>query len=90
MYKESRIPPFWQVPVESSPHGKARSKIYLPPDFEEGSGKRYPTVVYVYGGPGFQNTDLAWNQFDYQSYLAGAKVGKSKKNEKESGGVKPP
>ena len=40
------------------------------PDFN--SGQQYPLLVYVYGGPGFQAVDDKWNQYDYETYLAGS------------------
>lgn len=35
----------------------------LPPDFD--STKRYPVLIYVYGGPGHQTVNNAWNSDDY-------------------------
>ena len=41
---------------------KAQVKLMLPPDFD--SGKKYPLVVYAYGGPGYQavNKKFDWNE----------------------------
>lgn len=35
----------------------------LPPDFD--STKQYPVLIYVYGGPGHQTVNNAWNSDDY-------------------------
>ena len=56
------------VPVSNSDQ-KSRVKLYLPPDFNPSI--KYPLVVYVYGGPGFQVVDDQWNQYEYQTYLTG-------------------
>ena len=56
------------VPVSNSDQ-KARVKLYFPPNFDQNA--KYPMVVYVYGGPGFQLVDDQWNQYDYQTYLTG-------------------
>ena len=56
------------IPVSNSDQ-KARVKLYYPPDFN--SNIKYPMIVYVYGGPGFQVVDDTWNQHDFQSYLTG-------------------
>ena len=34
-------------------------RTVLPPDFD--AVKKYPAVVYVYGGPGLRNVDESWN-----------------------------
>ena len=56
------------VPVSNSDQ-KAQVKLYYPPDFNPNT--KYPMIVYVYGGPGFQVVDDTWNQYDYQTYLTG-------------------
>ena len=33
-------------------------KLLLPPHMEEGA--QYPVIVYVYGGPGFQQVTDTW------------------------------
>ena len=35
----------------------------LPPDFDP--NKKYPVLIYVYGGPGHQTVNNAWNSDDY-------------------------
>ena len=35
----------------------------LPPDFDP--GKKYPVLIYVYGGPGHQTVNNAWADSDY-------------------------
>lgn len=50
---------------------KAQVKMYLPPEFDP--TRQYPMLVYIYGGPGSQHVDLSFNQFEYQTYLAGSK-----------------
>ena len=42
---------FLEVPVSGTSQ-KAQVKLMLPPNFDPGSGKKYPLVVYAYGGPG--------------------------------------
>ena len=56
------------VPVSNS-NQEARVKLYLPPTFDP--SRKYPLIVYLYGGPGFQVVDDQWNQYDYQTYLTG-------------------
>ena len=56
------------VPVSNSDQA-ANVKLYLPPEFDP--SRKYPLIVYVYGGPGFQVVDDQWIQYDYQTYLTG-------------------
>ena len=60
---------FLEVPVSESDQ-KAQVKLMLPPDFD--SGKKYPLVVYAYGGPGYQavNKKFDWNEIG--TFLAGS------------------
>ena len=45
-------------------------RLVLPPDFDE--SKKYPTVVYVYGGPHAHNVDARWHwgSRSWETYLA--------------------
>ncbi|MBQ9561206.1 MAG: DPP IV N-terminal domain-containing protein [Prevotella sp.] len=45
-------------------------RMVLPPDFEE--TKKYPTVVYVYGGSHAHNIDASWhwNSRSWETYMA--------------------
>ena len=61
---------FLEVPVPGSDL-KAQVRMYLPPDFD--AQLQYPMVVYVYGGPGNQQVEKTFNQFDFQTYLSGSK-----------------
>ena len=56
------------VPVSNSDQ-EANVKLYYPPDFD--ANRKYPLIVYVYGGPGFQVVDEQWSQYEYQTYLSG-------------------
>jgi len=42
-------------------------KLYYPPNFDR-EGK-YPVLVHVYGGPGYQMVNYAFDLYDYQGYL---------------------
>ena len=59
-----------QVPIRGTDL-KAPVRMYLPPDFDPNT--KYPMLVYFYGGPGSQMVDLSFNQYDYQTFLAGSK-----------------
>jgi len=48
---------------------KAQVSMKLPPDFDAGSGKKYPMLVYVYGGPGSQLVNDRF-RLDWGDYLA--------------------
>ena len=45
-------------------------RLVLPPDFDE--SKKYPTVVYVYGGPHAHNVDARWHwgSRSWETYMA--------------------
>ncbi len=45
-------------------------RLVLPPDFDE--TKKYPTVVYVYGGPHAHNVDASWHwaSRSWETYMA--------------------
>jgi len=45
-------------------------RLVLPPDFDE--NKKYPTVVYVYGGPHAHNVDARWHwgSRSWETYMA--------------------
>ncbi len=45
-------------------------RLVLPPDFDE--QKKYPTVVYVYGGPHTRNVDAGWHwrSRSWETYMA--------------------
>ena len=45
-------------------------RMVLPPDFDE--KKKYPTVVYVYGGPHAHNVEASWhwNSRHWETYMA--------------------
>ena len=45
-------------------------RLVLPPDFDE--MKKYPTVVYVYGGPHAHNVDASWHwaSRSWETYMA--------------------
>lgn len=60
-----------QVPVSDFTTQKAQVKLYLPPDLNP--NKKYPLIVYVYGGPGSQFVNEKFNFYEYQTYLAGSK-----------------
>ena len=56
------------VPVSGSDQ-KAHVKLFYPPNFDP--SRKYPMVVYVYGGPGSQSVDDQWKLNSYQTYLSG-------------------
>ena len=60
---------FLEIPVSESDQ-KAQVKMMLPPDFDP--SRKYPMVVYAYGGPGFQavNKKFDWNEIG--TYLSGS------------------
>ncbi|MCM1078783.1 MAG: S9 family peptidase [Bacteroidales bacterium] len=45
-------------------------RLVLPPDFDE--NKKYPTVVYVYGGPHAHNVEASWHwaSRSWETYMA--------------------
>ncbi len=60
------------IPASVKDHApRVRARVYLPPDLNP--NVKYPTLVKVYGGPGSQIVDETFDQFDYQTYLAGTK-----------------
>ena len=61
---------YMEVPLHNSAQ-KAQVKMYLPPDFD--STLSYPTVVFVYGGPGNQLVTDQYDQSSFQTYLSGSK-----------------
>ena len=60
---------YLSVPVSESDQ-KAQVKLLLPPDFN--SGKKYPLVVYSYGGPGYQSVNMKFDWNEIGTYLAGS------------------
>lgn len=52
--------------------GKTRLyyRMVLPPDFDQ--SKKYPTIIYVYGGPGARNVEARWNYYSrgWETYMA--------------------
>ena len=59
------------VPVKGFESQKVRVKLYLPPDLDE--SKKYPLVIYAYGGPSNQQVEESFAFTDVSTYLAGAK-----------------
>lgn len=49
---------------------KAQVILYLPSAVEAKPGKKFPMVVNIYGGPGFQYVDKQWNGADYAAYIS--------------------
>jgi len=62
---------YLEIGVEGSDQ-KAQVMIYLPPGVEREPGKRWPMLVEVYGGPGFQKVDKQWQGYGYPAYVAGS------------------
>ena len=62
---------FLEVPV-SGTNQKAQVKLMFPPNFDPGSGKKYPLVVYAYGGPGYQSVNAKFDFSEIGTYLAGS------------------
>uniref|UniRef100_A0A0K2UIH4 Venom dipeptidyl peptidase 4 n=2 Tax=Lepeophtheirus salmonis TaxID=72036 RepID=A0A0K2UIH4_LEPSM len=54
-------------PVGEDKKFYAPVSLLLPLDFDE--NKKYPTLVYVYGGPGSQEVSYAWNSPAWPEYL---------------------
>lgn len=61
---------FREIPVSDSDQ-RAQVRLMLPPDFDP--AKKYPMVVYAYGGPGYQAVDQKFNWNEIGTYLAGSK-----------------
>ena len=59
------------IPVKGFEKQKVRAKLYLPPDLDE--NKKYPLIIYAYGGPGNQQVDEKFGFTDISTYLSGAK-----------------
>ena len=62
---------FLEVAVDGSDQ-KAQVMLYLPPGVEREPGKKWPMLVEVYGGPGFQKVDKQWQGYGYPAYVAGS------------------
>eukprot|EP00092_Neocalanus_flemingeri_P005220 GFUD01005613.1.p1 GENE.GFUD01005613.1~~GFUD01005613.1.p1 ORF type:complete len:872 (-),score=205.25 GFUD01005613.1:288-2903(-) len=62
---------YLEIGVEGSDQ-KAQVMLYLPPGVEREPGKKWPMLVEVYGGPGFQKVDKQWQGYGYPSYVAGS------------------
>merc|ERR1719469_266634 len=63
---------YTEAPVPGSSQ-KAQVVIYRPPGVTREPGKKWPMLVQVYGGPGFQMVDQTWQGYSYQAFLAAAK-----------------
>ena len=62
---------FLEVAVDGSDQ-KAQVMLYLPPGVEREPGKKWPMLVEVYGGPGFQKVDKQWQGYGYPAYVSGS------------------
>jgi len=62
---------YMEVDVDGSDQ-KAQVMLYLPPGVEREPGKKWPMLVEVYGGPGFQKVDKQWQGYGYPAYVAGS------------------
>ena len=60
---------FLEIPVSDSSQ-KAQVRLMLPPDFDP--SRKYPLVVYAYGGPGYQAVNQKFNWNEIGTYLAGS------------------
>jgi len=60
---------YLEVGVEGSDQ-KAQVMLYVPPGVAREPGKKWPMLVEVYGGPGFQKVDKQWQGYGYPAYVA--------------------
>jgi dipeptidyl-peptidase-4 len=58
------VPEFGTLEAEDG--SRLHYKLLRPSDFDP--TRRYPAVVFVYGGPGFQNVTRGWGALDAQVY----------------------
>jgi len=60
---------FREVPVSGTGQ-KAQVKLMFPPNFDP--DRKYPLVVYAYGGPGYQSVNAKFDFSEIGTYLAGS------------------
>lgn len=68
---DSPVVEYTQVPVPGTTQ-QAQVVIYRPPGVTREPGKKWPMLVQVYGGPGFQMVDQTWQGYSYSAFLAAA------------------
>lgn len=60
---------YMTVPVTGSTQ-EASVIIYIPSAVQSQPGKKFPMLVDVYGGPGFQYVDKQWGGYGYPAYMS--------------------
>ncbi|QQP56815.1 Uncharacterized protein FKW44_001606, partial [Caligus rogercresseyi] len=69
LLQNKTLPKRWDLtePISDDKRFSAPVSLLLPMDFDK--NKKYPTLVYVYGGPGSQEINYAWKSPAWPEYL---------------------
>ncbi|CAG0882323.1 unnamed protein product [Cyprideis torosa] len=66
---QKSLPRIKNLEMKVSGNYRARIRLFLPPDLDEGAGFQYPIVLQVYSGPGTQLVSEEW-KMHWGIYLA--------------------